>query len=237
MAFDERMAAELAEGRSLPTLRVYGWSPRAISVGRHQPMEAFNIPALGRAGIAIVRRPTGGKAILHAHELTYSVVIPSSGGGLRDLYRRINLGILQGVRALGIGAGLQEIGADFRAAYAHPSSVACFSTSAMSEIQFEGKKLIGSAQRRYGNVVLQHGSFLLDDSHREITRYLLAGESPAGDAQRTLLEETTSDARAILGRDVGFSEAADAIREGFARAWKIEFTEEEPSRAPERISS
>jgi lipoate-protein ligase A len=237
MAFDERMASELAGGRSLPTLRVYGWNPRAISVGRHQPTDAFDIPSLVRAGIDIVRRPTGGRAILHAHELTYSVAIPSSEGGLREIYRRINLGILQGVRALGIDAGLQETGADFRAAYADPTSVACFSTSARSEVQFEGRKLIGSAQRRYGDVVLQHGSFLLDDSHREIARYLSAGDSPLAVAQRTLLEETTSDARAILGRHVGFSEAAEAIREGFARAWEIEFTTEEPAAAPEHIST
>ena len=237
MAFDERIAGELATGRSLPTLRVYGWSPRAISVGRHQPMEAFDIPSLGRAGIDIVRRPTGGKAILHAHELTYSVVIPAPDGGLRDLYRRINTGILQGLRILGIDAGLQEAGSDFRALYADPSAVACFSSFARSEIQFEGRKLIGSAQRRYGNVVLQHGSFLLDDSHLDIARYLSAGGAPARDAIRALLEESTCDARAILGREVAFQEAAEAIRDGFARAWEIEFTDEEPAPAPERLHS
>ena len=237
MAYDECIARELADGRSLPTLRVYGWSPRAISVGRHQPMEAFDFPSLERAGIDIVRRPTGGKAILHAHELTYSVVTRSPDGGLRDLYRRINMGILQGLRILGINAGLQETGADFRTLYADPSAVACFSSFAKSEIQFEGRKLIGSAQRRYGNVVLQHGSFLLDDSHLDIVRYLPAGGGPGREAIRALLEESTCDARAILGREVGFQEASEAIRDGFARAWEIQFTDQEPAQAPERLHS
>jgi lipoate-protein ligase A len=237
MAFDERLAAELTHGHSHPTLRVYGWSPHAISVGRHQPMEAFDIPELGRAGIDIVRRPTGGKAILHARELTYSVAIAAPGGGLRDLYRRINVGILQGLRILGIKAELQETGSDFRALHADPSAVACFSSFARSEIQFEGRKLIGSAQRRYGNVVLQHGSFLLDDSHLDIARYLTADRTPGRDAIRALLEESTCDARAILGREVGFQEAAEAIRDGFARAWEIEFTDQEPAAAPERMHS
>jgi len=237
MAFDERLAGELAHGRSLPTLRVYGWSPRAISVGRHQPMEAFDIHALGRAGIDIVRRPTGGKAILHANELTYSVVIPTPEGGLRDLYRRINLGILQGLRNLGINAGLQEAESDFRALYADPTDIACFSSFARSEIQFEGKKLIGSAQRRFGSVVLQHGSFLLDNSHLDISRYLPAREGLKSGAIRALLEESTCDARGILGREVGFREAADAIRDGFSRAWEIEFTVQEPDPAPERMHS
>ncbi len=227
MEFDGRLAQETLRGVCSPVFRVYGWNPNAVSVGRNQPMSDFDLPALAAAGIDIVRRPTGGKAILHANELTYSVVMRCDDTNLKAVFRTINLGLLKGLRRLGIAAGLTASGSDFRDCYRDPASVACFSSFARSEIQANGKKLIGSAQRRYGNVVLQHGSFLLDDSHLRISDYLGAHFTGNRDLIRMLLEESTIDARSILGRDVSYDEAAAAFKGGCAEEWNAEFAEDE----------
>ena len=223
MQFDEHLASQLLENLIAPTLRVYAWRPHAVSIGRHQSMSDFDLQALGSAGIDFVRRPTGGKAILHAHELTYSVVMSCADRGLRDVYRAINEGLLRGLRYLGIAAELTDAGSDFRKVYSEPSSVVCFSSSAKSEIHVNGKKLIGSAQRRYGSVVLQHGSLLLDNRHRHITEFLSRELSTEGERIRLLLEDSTIDVQSILGRPVSFEEAAAAIKVGCAGEWGTEF--------------
>lgn len=225
MAFDEEMAAKLESGAIDPTLRVYGWSPQAVSIGRHQSMEDFDLLALQRAGIDIVRRPTGGRAIFHANELTYSVVMPCVSTSLKEIYRTINEGLLSGLKLLGVEAELTKFGSDFRRLYAQPSSEVCFSTSAASEIHYQGKKLVGSAQRRFRDVVLQHGSLLLDNQHCAITGFLAERGDDNGDQIKSGLEESTIDAASILGRQVSFKEAAEAIKLGCASAWKIEFNE------------
>ena len=233
MKFDEILAARLRENAISPTLRVYGWQPHAVSIGRHQPMNSFNVAALGAAEIDIVRRPTGGRAILHANELTYSVVVPCTDRSLRDIYRSVNEGLLRGMRLLGIDAELADAGGDFRKLYSDPLSVACFSNSAKSEIHVNGKKLVGSAQRRYGTVVLQHGSFLLDHQHCKLADFLPEKLAVEGDRLKLLLEESTINAASLLGRSVSFAEAADAIRTGCGEAWNADFYGEEVFSLPE----
>ena len=224
MLIDEALALRLQAGIGSPTLRVYRWQPFAVSLGFNEPANDFDPLRLRNAGIDLVRRPTGGRAILHAEELTYSVVMRIDGQSLKAIYGLINSALLAGVRLLGIDAALAASSDDFRALYAGPSSIPCFAASAKSEIQYRGKKLIGSAQRRYGEVILQHGSFLLGPGHRRIAEFL----SPqAATIQRTIeqhLETHTIDARAILGREVTFEETAQCIRHGFESVCGVGFT-------------
>ncbi len=225
MMIDEALALRLKEGIGLPTLRIYRWRPFAVSLGYHEPAEDFDAGRLRDAGVDLVRRPTGGRAIFHADELTYSVVMPLDDRGPRGLYHFINGGLLAGVRLLGIDAVLASASDDLRTSGVGPSSVPCFATSAKSEVQVQGRKLIGSAQRRYGGVILQHGSLLLGPEHRKITGFLSAGAGNAREEIERHLEHHTIDARTALGRPVAFDEAARFIRLGFETACGIEFVE------------
>jgi lipoate-protein ligase A len=223
MEFDESLALQLKDSSAIPILRVYGWSPYAISLGFNQNIQDFDSPKITQAGIDIIRRPTGGRAILHAHELTYSIVMKLDNRGPRDIYHFINEGLLCGLKYMGIEAQLSDQNDNFRKLYQDNSSIPCFSSSAKSEIQFEGRKLVGSAQRRYGNVILQHGSLLLGPEHRRITEYLASHIQHARDIIVNDLTTRTSDAETILGRSVLFEEAADCIRHGFEKQCNIIF--------------
>jgi len=233
MEFDKSLAAEFEEHHAgEAVLRVYGWKPHAISIGFHQEFEDFDLNALRAAGIDIVRRPTGGKAIFHAQELTYSVVYPLEQTGPKEIYRFVHEGLLAGLRLMGIEAELCEGDPLYRERFRDPSSVPCFSSSARSEIQFNGRKLVGSAQRRFGKTILQHGSFLLSSHHRRITDFLAPSQQGSQASLEEHLEKHTVDAAEILGQTVSFEEAASAIKLGFEHFLGMTFDD-----VPEESSS
>jgi len=223
MEFDEALAHQFNNCSAIPILRVYGWSPPAISLGFNQNIQDFDSSKLTQAGIDIVRRPTGGRAILHAHELTYSVVIRIGEIGPRTIYHFINEGLLRGLEFMGIEAQLSEKSADFRKLYQDKTSIPCFSSSAKSEIQFDGRKLVGSAQRRYGTMILQHGSLLLGPQHRKITDFLAPHVEDSREILEGDLNARTTDAETILGKTVSFEEAADCVKQGFEKQYNIIF--------------
>ncbi|HEY6192623.1 MAG TPA: lipoate--protein ligase family protein [Bacteroidota bacterium] len=225
MEFDELLASRLEQSDEEGTLRVYGWNPPAISIGRHQRVEDFDADALERAGIDLVRRPTGGRAILHSRELTYSIVMRSGERSPREVYRFISGGLLQAFKLLGVDAALTENDRGLKAPAADPHSLPCFSSSAKDEIQYEGRKLAGSAQRRYGRVVLQHGSLLLGPQHRRIVEYLAPAVGHAARLIADDLANRTIDVESILGREVPFEECARAMKQGFELSCGITFEE------------
>jgi lipoyl(octanoyl) transferase len=226
MEFDEALAFQLKNNIGRETLRVYGWHPYCISLGFNQHPDDFDKSKLAQDGIDIVRRPTGGRAILHAHELTYSVVTQLNTMTPRTMYRFINEGLLAALHFLNVDATLTETDADFRSLYHDPASVPCFSSSAKSEIQFKGKKLVGSAQRRYGAMILQHGSILLGPQHRRLTDYLAPHIANASTTIEEHLLHHTTDLETILDRPVSFNEVSDAIKLGFERQCGIEFDDD-----------
>jgi lipoate-protein ligase A len=212
MAADASMAAALGRAEIPPTLRLYGWDPPALSIGYHQSERDFDVEKLARSGIDLVRRPTGGRAILHWHELTYAIVLPLSAGSPRDLYMAVHDTLLDGIRGMGIPALPGGSDEGLRASYSSPDGVACFSRSVRSEIQVGGKKIVGSAQRKIGDVILQHGSFLLGPQHRRLAEFLQGGAH--GPVPVDFVSKTT-EAETILGRPVSFSEAATAVASAF----------------------
>ncbi len=163
MAVDETLAFSVGEGRVPPTLRLYQWDRPHLSLGYLQSArEGVDLGACRRLGVPIVRRPTGGRAVLHAQELTYSVAVPLDGfwRGLPvvDTFRRLCQGLIAGLRRLGLPAEMGETatgGRDCR-------GQACFLVRGLPAVLVEGRKLIGSAQRRFERSLLQHGSLLLD---------------------------------------------------------------------------
>jgi lipoate-protein ligase A len=227
MAIDQAIAEACAAGESPPTVRFYRWQPPAVSLGRLQPIGDIDAQRVADLGYEIVRRPTGGRAILHTDEFTYSVAAaledPLMRGGVMDAYLRISNALLAGLHRLGVPAdkapGDVRVGPDV--------SAVCFETPSAYEITAGGRKLMGSAQSRRANYVLQHGSLpLVGDITRLIDILALPPEQAA-----TLREELRDRACTLaqaLGVDDGstivtFDHVVDAMRLGFEQALGLDF--------------
>lgn len=240
MAVDEAIL-EAVEARAVPpTLRLYGWQPPAVSLGYFQEWErTVNEEACRAAGVEVVRRPTGGRAVFHCEEVTYSVALPPghpmAGRTVMDGYRRISEALAAGLRRLGIDARLAQPAAPAgrgREALAG----ACFDAASRYELEWEGRKIAGSAQvRRASGALLQHGS-IPRRFDPELTARLLA---PGGQGERFLalvLRDRAASLEQAAGRPVSFAEACSAIAQGFAEAAGVEWmvgdlTDHEEARA------
>ncbi len=227
MAFDESLARALAAGGGTPSLRLFRWLPWAISLGHNQAAEELDAARCAADGVDIVRRPTGGRAILHAEELTYSVVMPAGRKSILQVYNEISAALVWGLSLYGVEVALQKSQPDFAKEYRSSSSVPCFASSARYEIEWRGRKLVGSAQRRFsgpaGDVVLQHGSILCGDAHIRLAEYLSAPLDGARDSIRAALRAKTADLRMITGEPVRMNDLGGSIRRGFEETWGLAF--------------
>jgi len=221
MAFDVQRAEALDAGLGTPLLRVYTWSPWCISLGRHQNSNEIDCTRTEAAGYDVVHRPTGGRAILHAEELTYSVVMHSEGRSIMDVYRMISEALVAGLRTLAPTISVARTQANFPKLYREPGGIPCFSSSARYEIEYEGRKLVGSAQRRIGSTVLQHGSILIGDAHLALPDYLAVSEQVREQLRHDMRRHTIS-LREILGGAISASEVAQAVHTGFERVWETD---------------
>jgi lipoate-protein ligase A len=196
MAVDSALL-ELAQ-RGAPYLRLYSWSPACLSFGRHEPaLRRYDRDRILREAIDCVRRPTGGRAVWHARELTYAVAAPLGLlGGLRSAYARIHAMLADALKRLGARPTLAPATRALS-----PGAGPCFSGAAGGEVLLEGRKVAGSAQLREGGALLQHGSLLLEDD-QALVRSLSTPPGPDGG------EIPLS---AALGRRISFDEAAAAV--------------------------
>ncbi len=182
---------------------VYGWERPTLSFGVHQTArDRYDLDAIAAHGLDVVRRPTGGRALLHNREVTYSVTAPiPDSESLTTAYRRINRILLDGLRLLGVEAS--ESAASMRAP--SPGTLPCFATPAPGELVYRGSKLVGSAQVRKRGAILQHGSILVEDDQPLIGVLLVGpGEAPVPPA---------ATLAAILGRTPSVEEVAAALFE------------------------
>ena len=227
MEIDEMLARNLQNEGGSPVVRLFRWKPWAISVGYNQGTDDIDVAGCVRDGIDIVRRPTGGRAILHAEELTYSVVMYAGRRSVLQVYNEISGALVRGLRLFGVEATLQKSQPDFREEYKHASSIPCFTSSARYEIEWCGRKLVGSAQRRFGDgehdVVLQHGSVLCGPAHKRLAGYLDLGNPALLERLQRELGSRTVDLAEILGRAVDPGELASCIKKGFEQEWGITF--------------
>jgi lipoate-protein ligase A len=167
MAIDEAMFVAHQEGLTLPTLRFYGWDPAALSIGYFQRAgQEVDLERLYSRGVGFVRRPTGGRAVLHDRELTYSIVVsesyPGIPDGVEEACRVLSEGLLQGFRRLGLDARMSGGEGRNGSTPAKPDSSACFDAPSRYELIWEGRKIAGSSQMRAKGAILQHGSIPLE---------------------------------------------------------------------------
>lgn len=216
-------------------LRLYTWNPPAVSLGRFQDWKtAVNEEACRQRGIDIVRRITGGRAVLHHHELTYSIVAPTDHqlfpGNLHGAYQVIAEGLLAGLRRLGINGEIVSRGGRYAGMVEkRPRASACFASPSWYEIVVQGSKIIGSAQRRVHGAFLQHGSILIKyDAFRE-AEVIPAMSATGSRVKRGGSQTAHADQHAItcieneLGRAVLIDEVKEAIAGGFSETLNIKF--------------
>lgn len=222
MAIDDAIMQTVAAGDAPPTLRLYAWDPLCLSLGYGQRVRDVDYAALSARGWSLVRRPTGGKAILHGDELTYSVSLPKNHplaeGDVVESYRRISEALMSALTHLGLSPASEKQAKGNRGL-----GPVCFEVPSHYEITSDGKKLIGSAQVRRRDGILQHGTLPL---HGDITRIcdVLAYENEAErqSAKAILLTRATTLQR-VLGEITPWETAADAIAQGFVEAFDIDF--------------
>ena len=225
MAVDCAIAEAVGSAAQLPALRLYGWQPTCLSLGYGQRLAEVAVEALPARGWGLVRRPSGGKAILHGDELTYSLCLPLGHalacGDVVESYRRISAGLLAALQILGLPAQAQPVAARSRAS----AGPVCFVLPSHYEIAIGGRKLIGSAQLRRGGALLQHGTLPLCGDIGRICDALNFDSGSAREKERGLLRQRATTLAEALGRAVSWAEAATAFRQGFAQAFGLELLE------------
>jgi len=227
MAIDEAILEFCARGERLPTLRLYAWEPVCLSLGFAQKGDEADQAALGARGWNLVRRPTGGKAILHTDELTYSVAgpvhEPRLAGGVLESYQRLSTALLVALWQLNIPAKAQPHTQP--AAENASKGPVCFETPSNYEIVVEGKKLIGSAQARRAEGVLQHGSLPLCGDLTRIVKVLHFEDADGRERAAARLLNRALTAEDVLQRPLSWAEAAKAMISSFETVLRIEFEE------------
>lgn len=211
MARDEALLRAVGAGEAPPTLRLYAWQPATLSVGYGQRFSDVDPQRLGALGWGIVRRLTGGRAILHTDELTYSITLPDSHplaqGSVIDSYRRISSALAEAVRLLGVEPEAQ------RAGEPRSASAVCFETPSHYELTLNGRKLVGSAQARRHCGLLQHGSLPLSGDIGRIVDALTFEDEPTRAAARVVVQARAVTLSAAAGREIGWAEVAGRLIE------------------------
>jgi lipoate-protein ligase A len=237
MAIDTALACAY---RGVPVLRVYGWKPPAISLGHHQRLHDLDLDRCSRDGIDVVYRPTGGRAVLHADEVTYAVILgPESrlyDTRVLPVYERISAGLMAALALLGIPLDFERTARASSQQDKSGLARLCFASSIQYEIGHAGKKMIGSAQRRYGTTVLQHGSILLGGAHLQLVDYLAQRDENWQVQARRFMQEKTVCLNDISPLPLEYSRVAAALRSGFAADWGITFSDAELSEEEQALA-
>ena len=243
MAVDEAILEHIYRGESKPTLRLYAWNPPCLSLGHAQSFKDVDAQRLKSHGWDVVRRVTGGRAILHTDEITYSVTGNAEdeilSGGVMEAYNRLSKALLYAVQSLSLPVQVKE-GSRYalrkeqdRSGLLDQRNVnpICFEVPSSYEITVDGKKLIGSAQARKKEGVLQHGSLpLTGDLTRICDALVFEDESARQEAKDRLLARATTvstvlntSVESALGVNVSWETAANALKQGFEKELGIEF--------------
>lgn len=228
MAIDDAIFELIQEGKSTPLIRFYDWDPPTLSLGYHQNAEKeVDFAKLAENGYGFVRRPTGGRLVLHKNEVTYAVIAPNDehlAGNVLKSYGDISLALAEGLRLLDIEVEFEqkELSAFSQREPVNP----CFNSSSKYELSVQGKKIVGSAQVRKNGVLLQHGSIILNENQREIA-YLMPGISDKmRERLANMMDNKTISINQVLDNKVTYEFAISRFVQGFKQAWKNDEFEE-----------
>ncbi|MGI6609009.1 MAG: lipoate--protein ligase family protein [Limnochordia bacterium] len=226
MAVDEALLDSVQQ----PTLRFYSWQPYALSLGYFQDAQTVDFAVCASEGIDVVRRPTGGRAILHAQEVTYSIALPPqhplTDVGVAESYRYLSRGLLRGLALLGLRAELAKkpVSSQGRA-HAHRSeagvAAACFDAPSWYELVVAGHKVVGSAQVRRKGALLQHGSVPLWLEPERLYGVLRFRSEQNRERAAKKLGTSAAGLAQLIGRSVSFDEGVSALISGFEEALRV----------------
>jgi lipoate-protein ligase A len=223
MAIDQAILGLHANGKAPPTLRLYQWTPPAVSLGYCQTKHTLDLEACRHLGIDVVRRPSGGQAVLHSGDLTYSVIAGTEDGipaAVSAAYRLIAEGLLNGFSRLGLdvqmGGGIMK----------PPQVDICFLRGELGAILHQGKKFVGNAQTWHASSMLQHGSIIVQPQIETlISLWQKNADSP--EVLRNRLTQRMTSLQEMLGRSPEIEEVKAAIKEGISRGLRVRFESEE----------
>jgi lipoyl(octanoyl) transferase len=221
MAIDEAIMLGLEKGVSEPTIRFYDWNPPTVSFGFHQDVEKeADLERINLKGYGLIRRPTGGRLVLHKNEITYAVIAPLSDhldGSVIDVYAEISYALADGLKGMGIDVEFEK--GTLTSQEQRETSNPCFTSSSRYELTYLRKKIVGSAQVRRNNLFLQHGSILLDQNQEEVADLLpdLTDEQRLKLAQ--YLKKKTIAINEIREVPVSFNDAVTFLIAGFKNIW------------------
>lgn len=228
MALDEALLDWNSEGKMPPVIRFYGWNPATLSIGYFQKVEKeIDMEAVKQHGLGFVRRPTGGRGVLHEHELTYSVIVPEAHpempNTVTEAYRVISEGILKGFHGLGMEAYFAvPKTAEERDSLKNPRSAVCFDAPSWYELVVEGRKVAGSAQTRQKGVILQHGSILLDlDEDKLFSLFKYPNDRVKERMQKAFKNKAVAINELTTGK-ITLDQAKAAFKKGFEEGLNIE---------------
>ncbi|MBU3698438.1 MAG: lipoate--protein ligase family protein [Candidatus Kapabacteria bacterium] len=213
MQRDLTLCADVRSGAIPATLRLYTWQPWCVSLGKHQSADTMDQLLLRERGYDIVHRPTGGRAVLHADEVTYCICVPV-GDALeaRRVYHDVHMIIFKALSGLTEHLSVAGLDADLRAHYASsgPLGQACFSSHARTEILSSGRKVVGSAQRVLDGVVLQHGSILCGNGHEQLADIIIADEDQREKLRSSIMASSTTLSQ-VASRQITTDDVVTAI--------------------------
>jgi len=209
-------------GGEINILRLYGWNPRAISIGFHQSPEIVDVVHCKSEGIDFVRRPTGGRAILHDNEVTYSLILRGGEFNFEEVYSQVHLAIAAAILKLGVEADLVNTKPSKGHLNSGSGNFTCFTSAAKTELAYKGKKIVGSAGRQYRDALLIHGSILLGSGHKEIIKFLHLPYKRQKSVKSALASKT-SDLSTILGKQVDSHEVIEHLIESFSKVFQAKF--------------
>lgn len=223
MALDVALAAKSGK----PVLRLFTWSPFAISLGFHQKPDDVNPDLCRHAGYDVVKRPTGGRAILHAAELTYSVILPQTSAfyhkDILPVYDTISRCLVSGLESLGFPVEFERAEKTPHGFNRGELSSLCYASSVQHEITIKGRKLVGSAQRRYEFSVLQHGSILIGEEHLDLPLYLNRGDEKRRLSMKDYMRRHTI-CLSELDPNIRIEQVMNALKLGFEQQLVIRLT-------------
>ncbi|WP_413362656.1 biotin/lipoate A/B protein ligase family protein [Lysinibacillus sp. 3P01SB] len=228
MAMDEALLNWHSEKLIPPVIRFYEWNPATLSIGYFQQVHKdINFEEVRRQGLGFVRRPTGGRAVLHEHELTYSIIVeedyPNMPKTVTEAYRVLSEGLLLGFRNLGLDAyfsvpDTEEKQQDLK----KPKSAVCFDAPSWYELVVEGRKVAGSAQTRQKGVILQHGAILLDLEEEKLLSLFKFANEEAREKMRLKLPEKAVAMNRLVDKPFTIEQCIQAFKNGFQHALDIE---------------